>query len=239
MIVTSRWAKGKIGDIVQDTQYGTSLKANDQGRGIPVLRMNNITYGGAFDLTSIKHVELSSGDVEQYTVRRGDLLFNRTNSQELVGKTAAWMRDEPFAFAGYLVRLRVKPHLADPRFLAAWFNTTEMKTLLRMRAKPSINMSNINATEVLKFPVVLPPLTEQKRIAEVLDRAEALRTKRRAALAQLDTLTQSIFLDLWGMWPTFKAAFRSATRVASFLYRFLTFAWAMCTETCLTCERSS
>src|SRR6478609_3357002 len=157
MMVTSRWAKRKVGDVVEDTQYGTSLKANELGEGMPVLRMNNITYNGAFDLTNLKHVELPRGDVEQYTVRRGDLLFNRTNSQELVGKTGVWTSDEPFAFAGYLVRLRVKPDLADPRFLAAWFNTTEMKTLLRMRAKPSINMSNINATEVLKFPVVLPP----------------------------------------------------------------------------------
>jgi len=70
--------------------------------------------------------------------------------------------------------------------------------MLRARAKPSINMSNINATEVLQLSLVLPPLDEQRRITEVLDRAEALRAKRRFALAQLDTLTQSLFLDLFG-----------------------------------------
>ena len=187
-----------LGDVVEETQYGTSLKANDQGEGVPVLRMGNITYSGALDLTDLKHVEMPAKDLVQYSVRRGDLLFNRTNSQELVGKMGVWNRDEQFAFAGYLVRLRLKPDRADPAFIAAWFNTTEMKTLLRTRAKPSINMSNINATEVLKFPVVLPPLAEQRRIAEVLDRAEALRAKRRAALAQLDSLTQSLFLDLFG-----------------------------------------
>jgi type I restriction enzyme S subunit len=160
--------------------------------------MGNITYSGALDLSDLKHVELPAKDLEQYSVRRGDLLFNRTNSQELVGKMGVWNRDEPYAFAGYLVRLRLKRDLADPTFVAAWFNTTEMKTLLRTRAKPSINMSNINATEVLKFPVVRPPLAEQRRIAEVLDRAEALRAKRRAAIAQLDSLAQAIFLDLFG-----------------------------------------
>jgi type I restriction enzyme S subunit len=198
MKVTSRWPTAPLGDVVEETQYGTSLKANDQGDGVPVLRMGNITYSGAVDLTDLKHVEMPAKDLAQYSVRRGDLLFNRTNSQELVGKMGVWNRDEPFAFAGYLVRLRLKPDRADPAFIAAWFNTTEMKTLLRTRAKPSINMSNINATEVLKFPVVLPPLAEQRRIAEVLDRAEALRAKRRAALAQLDSLTQSLFLDLFG-----------------------------------------
>lgn len=198
MKVTSRWPTALLGEVVEETQYGTSLKANEQCAGVPVLRMNNITYSGALDLTDIKHVELPAKDIEQYSVRRGDLLFNRTNSQELVGKMGVWNRDESFAFAGYLVRLRLKTDRADPSFVAAWFNTTEMKTLLRTRAKPSINMSNINATEVLKFPIVLPPLAEQRRIAEVLDRAEALRAKRRAALAQLDSLTQSLFLDLFG-----------------------------------------
>ena len=183
---------------MEETQYGTSLKANDQGAGVPVLRMGNITYSGGIDLTDIKHVEMPAKDFEQYSVRRGDLLFNRTNSQELVGKMGVWNRDEHFAFAGYLVRLRLKADCADPAFVGAWFNTPEMKLLLRTRAKPSINMSNINATEVLKFPVVLPPLAEQRRLAEVLDRAEALRAKRRAALAQLDSLTQSLFLDLFG-----------------------------------------
>jgi type I restriction enzyme S subunit len=196
--ITSRWPTAPLGDVVEETQYGTSLKANEQSAGVPVLRMNNITYSGALDLADMKHVEMPDEDFEQYSVRRGDLLFNRTNSQELVGKMGVWNRDEQVAFAGYLVRLRLKTDRADPTFIGAWFNTPEMKALLRTRAKPSINMSNINATEVLKFPVVLPPLAEQRRIAEVLDRAEALRAKRRAALAQLDALTHSLFLDLFG-----------------------------------------
>jgi type I restriction enzyme S subunit len=192
------WKMATLGDVVEETQYGTSQKANEQGEGVPVLRMGNITYSGALDLTDLKHVEMPTKDLAQYSVRRGDLLFNRTNSQELVGKMAVWNRDEQFAFAGYLVRLRLKSGRADPAFVSAWFNTPEMKTLLRTRAKPSINMSNINATEVLKFPLPMAPLADQRRIAEVLDRAEALRAKRRAALAELDSLTQSLFLDVFG-----------------------------------------
>jgi type I restriction enzyme S subunit len=174
------------------------VKANDKGVGVPVLRMNNITYGGAFDLSNLKHVELPSREVERYSVQRGDILFNRTNSQELVGKMGVWNRDDSYAFAGYLVRLRLRRDLAEPAFVAAWFNTAAMKALLRTRAKPSINMSNINATEVLKLPVVRPPLAEQRRIAEVLDRMETLRAKRRGALAKLDTLIQGLFIDLFG-----------------------------------------
>jgi type I restriction enzyme, S subunit len=198
MTFPSRWSIVELGDVVDDSQYGTSIKANDNGKGIPVLRMNNITYSGSLDLRDVKHVQLPDRGHEKYCVRTGDLLFNRTNSQELVGKMAVWNREDSFAFAGYLVRMRLRRREADPSFVAAWFNTPQMKALLRSRAKPSINMSNINATEILKFPLVLPPLEDQRRIAEVLDRTEALRAKRRAALALLDTLTQSIFLDMFG-----------------------------------------
>jgi len=188
----------RFGEVVADAQYGTSQKANEQRRGLPILRMNNLDSRGRLNLSDLKYVELASGDVERFSLRRGDLLFNRTNSPDLVGKMAVWDRDEPFALAGYLVRVRLVLDRADPRFIAAWFNTPEMKAELRVRAKPSINMSNISASELLKFHVPLPPLPEQRRIAEVLDRAEALRAKRRAALAKLDTLTQSIFLDMFG-----------------------------------------
>jgi len=160
--------------------------------------MNNITYDGAIDLNKVKHVEIPSEDIDQYSVRRGDLLFNRTNSQELVGKMGVWNRNDSFIFAGYLIRLRLKQEIADPSFVASWFNTRDMKTLIRARAKPSINMSNINATEVLRFPVVLPPLKEQRRIAAILDQVEDLRAKRRHVLAKLDVLARSLFLDLFG-----------------------------------------
>ncbi len=198
MTAPRRWPTVLLGELVEDSQYGTSRKANERRAGVPVLRMSNITYSGAFDLNHVKHVELPASELERYSVRRGDVLFNRTNSQDLVGKVGVWNRDEPFAFAGYLVRLRTNRERLDPDFVGAWFNTPEMKALLRTRAKPSINMSNINATEILKFPIVVPPLKDQERIVEVLQQCDRLRTNRRAALALLDTLTQSIFLEMFG-----------------------------------------
>ena len=94
-------------------------KANEQGADVPVFRMNNITHSGGLDLTDIKHVEMPADDFEPYSVRRGDLLLNRTNSQELVGKMGIWNRDEQVAFAGYRVRLRLKTDRADPAFEGA------------------------------------------------------------------------------------------------------------------------
>ncbi len=180
----------KLGSIVLETQYGTSQKANEDGQGIPILRMGNITNTGHLDLRDLKHVVLPDGEFDKYSVRKGDLLFNRTNSPDLVGKMAIWDRPENFAIAGYLVRVRLHREIADPRFVSYWFNTPEMKAELRAHAKPSINMSNISASELLKFDVPLLPLPEQRRIADVLDRAEALRANRRAALAELDGLAR-------------------------------------------------
>src|SRR4051812_40684806 len=95
-----------LGEIITETQYGTAEAANGSDCGLPILRMNNITEDGYWDLSDLKWIDLDEREYTKWTVRRGDLLFNRTNSRELVGKTAVWDRDDLFAFAGYLVRVR-------------------------------------------------------------------------------------------------------------------------------------
>jgi type I restriction enzyme, S subunit len=107
------WKRGRISDLLEETQYGTSEKAGAVGK-YPILRMGNITSDGRTDFEDLKYIDLSDKDLDKFTLRRGDILFNRTNSADLVGKTAVFDRDERFAFAGYLVRARarkgVSPH---------------------------------------------------------------------------------------------------------------------------------
>jgi type I restriction enzyme S subunit len=100
--------------MVTDVQYGTSVKANTDKRGVPVVRMNNVTYDGLLDLTDIKWCELGPVEDAKLRLREGDLLFNRTNSPELVGKTAVWDAPGHFVFAGYLIRLRFRSTVARP-----------------------------------------------------------------------------------------------------------------------------
>ncbi len=157
------WEVVAARQIVADTQYGMATKANTDGRGITVLRMNNITYSGQIDLGELKSVELAERDRAKFTVRRGDLLFNRTNSPELVGKTAVWDRDDEFAFAGYLVRVRLNGRLALPEYVSAVLNSESGKAMLRSVAKPSINMSNISASGFRRLRIPLPPLALQER----------------------------------------------------------------------------
>ena len=100
------WKKGTIRDVVADVRYGSSRPAVDDGK-YPYLRMNNITYGGELDLSDVKRIDVPENELEKCTVRRGDVLFNRTNSKELVGKTCVYDRDEMMVLAGFVIRVRV------------------------------------------------------------------------------------------------------------------------------------
>jgi type I restriction enzyme S subunit len=194
----TRYPVVTVGDITSETQYGTSAPASTSVGGLPILRMNNITREGRLHLEDMKWIELSPGEMEKYTVRRGDLLFNRTNSPELVGKTAVWDQDGPHAFAGYLIRVRFDPRKAIPEYVSAFLNSPWGKQLLFTRAKPSVNMSNISATDLLRLPLPLPPLEDQRRIAGIFDKANGIRWKRRTLVQLLSRLARALFLDAFG-----------------------------------------
>ncbi|MFT3695701.1 MAG: restriction endonuclease subunit S [Kofleriaceae bacterium] len=136
-----------VTDLCASTQYGTAEKANSDARGIPVLRMNNLTYAGDIDISDLKWVELDDTEAGKLDLRDGDVLFNRVNSLELVGKTAAWRGRPGFTFAGYLIRLRPREDLAVGDYIAAAMNMPSIKRRLMAMAKPSINMANISASE--------------------------------------------------------------------------------------------
>ena len=121
-----RWPTERLGDCCVQVQYGTSKKANDRSEGIPVLRMGNVAYDGDLDHTDLKHVVLSDAEIAKYGLREGDILFNRTNSRELVGKTACG-RALSAVPASYFVRLRLDESRADPTYVWAAMNSAGMK----------------------------------------------------------------------------------------------------------------
>ena len=122
------WEIGTIRDIVTEVRYGSSRPAVDGGK-YPYLRMNNITYGGELDLSDTKRIDIPDNELDKCTVRRGDILFNRTNSKELVGKTCVYDRDEMMVLAGFVIRIRVKDRIL-PEFLSALTQTFQNKCCL-------------------------------------------------------------------------------------------------------------
>lgn len=186
------WEIGRVGDVVSQTQYGTSTRANSQMNGLPVLRMNNITAAGAIDLREVKWCEIGAHDFDKYTLRRGDMLFNRTNSPELVGKTAVWDLDEAYAFAGYLVRVRFDHTRARPEYISGYLNSSYGKKMLFEKAKPSINMSNISPTELKRVPIMLPPLDAQARYSELQAKVKAAAGQVARAIPVCESLYASL-----------------------------------------------
>ena len=126
------WEVGCIGDMLESVKYGSSDKATLEGE-IPILRMNNLTYSGEMDLRDLKYITKVQAD-EKYLVKEGDILFNRTNSKELVGKTAVYVGPEPMAYAGYLVRGRTKENFA-PEYISAFLNSPWGKEKLQSMCK--------------------------------------------------------------------------------------------------------
>lgn len=184
------WPVRVIGDLLESASYGTSEKSAATGE-FPVLRMNNITRTGELDLSELKYMSLAESERERYLVRAGDVLFNRTNSAELVGKTAIFRESRPMAYAGYLIRLRVSRE-NDPEYLACFLNTNYSKRVLRGMCKSIIGMANINATEVQGIRIPQPPYRVQHDFAHRVSGVEKLRSTERASLAGLDALFDSL-----------------------------------------------
>lgn len=186
------WPTVQMGAVVRESQYGTSTKANEDGRGLRILRMNNVTADGRVDLSEIKWVELEAKEVPKRTVQRGDLMFNRTNSPELVGKTAVWHSDESYALAGYLVRIRFKLDKAVPDYVSGFLNSSYGKQYLFVKAKPSNNMSNFSASEFKKIPIPLPPVALQRKFAAFAARVREARGRLEAAVRVDDELFDAL-----------------------------------------------
>lgn len=161
---------GTIGEVSSDVHYGTSKKAEDNGR-FTYLRMNNITYGGELDLADVKFIDIPEKELEGCLVRRGDVLFNRTNSKELVGKTCAFMLDSPMVIAGYIVRLRMNGRVTA-NYLSTFMNLPSSKKMLMAMAKGAVGQANINAQEVQAISIVVPPMPLQQGFEVLLSKTD-------------------------------------------------------------------
>ena len=173
------WDIGCIGDMLESVKYGSSDKATLEGE-IPILRMNNLTYSGEMNLTDLKYITKVQAD-EKYLVKEGDILFNRTNSKELVGKTAVYNGPEPMAYAGYLIRGRTKANYT-PEYISAFLNSPWGKEKLQSMCKSIVGMANINAKEFQSIVLPIPPEALQ---AHFKSKVLAIREKKQLLANQL------------------------------------------------------
>ena len=164
------WEVVTIGDIVTEVKYGTSKPAVEGGK-YPYLRMNNLTSDGHLDLNDLKYIDISEDEIEKCVVRKGDVLFNRTNSIELVGKTAVFDLPDDMVIAGYIIRVRLNERML-PEVLSQYMNLEALKDILRSMAKGAVNQANINAQELQSIKVYIPDMGLQKKFIEMKEQVD-------------------------------------------------------------------
>jgi type I restriction enzyme, S subunit len=194
-------ATARLGDIAQYLR-GINFKPDDvRTVGAPgtVACMRTKNIQDSLDCSDVWGVAETFVRRPEQILQEGDMLVSSANSWNLVGK-CCWIPDLPWktTFGGFVSALRANPEWVNPRFLYWWFSSGRTQALLRSFGRKTTSISNLSAEQCLNLSVPLPPLPEQRRIAAILDQADALKAKRREALAQLDSLTQSIFIEMFG-----------------------------------------
>ena len=154
-----------IEDVTPFLQYGTSEKSERKGL-MAVLRMGNITRKGTIDFSDLVFTS-NKTDIEKLRLKPGDLLFNRTNSSEWVGKTAIYRGEIPAIFAGYIIRMT--PLLLDTEYVNLVMNSQYERDWCNFVKTDGVNQSNINSQKLAQFILPIPPLAEQKRIVNATE----------------------------------------------------------------------
>lgn len=180
------WVMRPIGEYAQQMQYGLSIRGASQGR-YPILRMN-CQQDGKVLLRDLQYVDIDDKTINAYRVRPNDILFNRTNSFELVGRTAIVEFDMDIVFASYLVRISVHGGKLNAHFLNHFLNWETAQCELKKLASRGVSQANISVGKLKGFAMPIPKINEQREIAailEAIDRKIGLHRRKRALLDDL------------------------------------------------------
>ena len=178
-VIPMNWAYMNLEKIVTSSDYGTSESTSDVD-GIPVLRMGNLADGKIYT-KDLVYLNLTEEEIERYRLNKGDILFNRTNSYDLVGKVALFALDGDYTFASYLVRLVINKNIADPAYVNFFMNLESSQRKIRDFATKGVQQVNVNPTVLKKyFMILVPSIQEQEQIKSIIkhwDRAIELKEK--------------------------------------------------------------
>ena len=191
----SKFPVQPLGDLIFQMQYGIS-ESLSLDAGVPVLRMNNL-QNGELELSDLKYFDFSKDDLEKYRLDRGDVLFNRTNSFDLVGKVSLFDKVGVYSFASYLIRIKTDAEKLDSRFLNFYLNLPIGMSKIRKYRTPGVSQSNINAKNLKRVPVPTPDVGLQRELMDKVDEISqsetSLKDKIKASRALQKTLINKVF----------------------------------------------
>lgn len=198
-----------LGTLFTFIRNGLNVKQDKSGNGLPISRIETIS-DATIDGSRVGYANLKEAQCADWLLQVGDILFSHINSVEHVGKCALYQGTPPKLVHGMnLLCLRPDTSKLVPEFARHLIRTMQFRSKLLPFINKAVNQASVSIGNFKSIEVNVPPLPEQRRIAAILDKADSLRAKRRAALAQLNGLTQSIFLEMFGDpvtnerdWPT-------------------------------------
>jgi type I restriction enzyme S subunit len=193
VLVNEKWEKKTLGEVCVKVEYGSSAKSKKEGK-VPVLRMGNI-QNGKLDWNDLVYSD-DDIEIDKYLLKHNDVLFNRTNSPELVGKTAIYKSELPAIFAGYLIRIHRKEYLLDADYLNYFLNSEMAISYGKTVTISSVNQANINGSKLKDYPIPVPPILQQKIIVDkldaILEETQRLESLYQRKLNALDALKKSL-----------------------------------------------
>lgn len=182
-----------LSELIHSVEYGSSKKSDDMGE-VPVLRMGNL-QNGLIDWRDLKYTS-DKEEIEKYKLRKNDVLFNRTNSPELVGKTSIFLSDKQAIFAGYLIRINYKQDRITGKYLNYYLNSITAKIHGNDVKTDGVNQSNINGTKLKKYPIPICSIPEQNEIVKEIESrlsvCDAVEKTIAESLQKAESLRQSI-----------------------------------------------
>ncbi|MDD3535063.1 MAG: restriction endonuclease subunit S [Candidatus Cloacimonetes bacterium] len=192
------WIMVDLKRLSEGFQYGTSKKSELEGL-VPVIRMGNL-QNGEIDWSNLKYSSDDS-DIEKYALSDGDVLFNRTNSPDLVGKTSIFQGQTKAIFAGYIIKIKNRRELLLSEYLNYCLNSNYGRQWCKEVRIDGVGQSNINATMLSTFLIPLPPIEEQKEIVrqvqQLLKLADTIHTKYQTAIAHINKIEQSLLAKIF------------------------------------------
>ena len=192
------WPEVELGKVCEKPQYGLSTRLNTEESGYKTFRMNELIDGRCADSGGMKCVDVSEVEFAKYRLRRGDILFNRTNSFEHVGRTGIFDLDGEYCFASYLIRLSVDKDVANPFYLNAFMNTEGFQAGIKQYATRAIGQSNINAKSLSAYRIPVPPLTKQNHIVAELHAEQGLVQANCELIRRFEKKIQATITRVWG-----------------------------------------
>ena len=175
------WAWERLGWMTCGVEYGTASKSAKSGR-VPVLRMGNI-QNAKFDWVDLAYTS-DVDEIAEYLLYDGDVLFNRTNSPELVGKSAIFRGEGPAIFAGYLIRVKHNRRVVASQYLNQFLNSHIARQYGNSVKTDGVNQSNINGTKLSNYPFPYCSIEEQREIATILEQTLSLLDKTEVEIGQ-------------------------------------------------------